>query len=126
MQPKKLTTGAAPSKIGDYLVKTSDRSSAHDVHGGGGAESVRKDSYNGHAIEIRTSYKIFVDGKKIRAPLAVDASGQVHCHSLPNYQSASAVDMVKALIDGFPDEFKRKPARRKPASPAKKVSKHKH
>ena len=125
MQPKKLTTAAAPTKLGDYLARTSERSSAHGAHGGG-AESVRKDSYNGHAIEIRTTYEVFVDGKKIRAPLAVDASGQVHCHSLPNYQSASAVDMVKALIEGFPDEFERKPARRKSASAAKKVSKHKH
>ncbi len=125
MQPKKLTTAAAPAKLGDYLARTSERSSAHEAHGGG-AELVRKDSYNGHAIEIRTTYEVFVDGKKIRAPLAVDASGQVHCHSLPNYQSASAVDMVKALIEGFPDEFERKPARRKSASAAKKVSKHKH
>ena len=36
--------------------------------------------------------------------------GQLHCHSLPNYQSPSAVDMVKRLIDNFPDDFK--PSRR--------------
>jgi hypothetical protein len=61
---------------------------------------------------------------------------------LPNYQTASAVDMVRALIDGFPEEFERKPARakrqptasrkRRPAParksrPAgKKGSKHEH
>ncbi|MGJ0534827.1 hypothetical protein [Methylocystis sp.] len=79
---------------------------------------MRQDNYRGHEIEIVTTYKILVDGKKVRAPLGVDASGQVHCHSLPNYQTASAVDMVRALIDGFPEEFERKPARAKRRPPA--------
>ena len=134
MESKKLVTGATPRKLGDYLMRTRDRTSAHAGHGAGGAQSVRKDAYRGHAIEIVTSYKILVDGRKIRAPLGVDASGQVHCHSLPNYQTASAVDMVRALIDAFPEEFERKPARskartsagRKKPPAAKKGSKHKH
>ncbi|MEF3366079.1 hypothetical protein V3H18_05965 [Methylocystis sp. 9N] len=126
MHLKKLNAAATPNKLGDYLTKAASKSPMHAAHGAGGAVSVRKDDYNGHAIEIRTTYQILVDGKKIRAPLSVDAAGQVHCHSLPNYQTASAVDLVKALIDGFPDEFERKPAPRKRAGAAKKVSKHKH
>lgn len=142
METKKLTTGAAPRKLSDYLTRARDKAPAHDRHGAGGAQSVREDNYRGHAIEIVTTYKILVDGRKIRAPLGVDDSGQVHCHSLPNYQTASAVDMVRALIDGFPEEFERKPARtrsRPPAShkrrpaparksrpAAKKGSKHEH
>jgi|GEM_PF-2942407 len=142
METKKLETGAAPRKLGDYLTRARDKAPAHADHGAGGAQSVRKDSYRDHEIEIVTTYKILVDGKKIRAPLGVDASGQVHCHSLPNYQTSSAVDMVRALIDGFPEEFERKPApsRRRPPSSrksrpapahkskpaAKKRSKHEH
>ncbi|MGB5083857.1 MAG: hypothetical protein WBO09_04470 [Methylocystis silviterrae] len=142
METKKLATGAAPRKLSDYLARARDKAPAHAGHGPGGAQSVRKDSYRGHEIEIVTTYKILVDGRKIRAPLGVDASGQVHCHSLPNYQTASAVDMVRALIDGFPEEFERKPARTKSRPPAsrkrrpapsrksrpaaKKGSKHEH
>lgn len=134
MESKKLETGAAPRKLGEYLRRTRDKTQTHAGHGAGGAQSVRKDAYRGHEIEIVTTYKILVDGRKIRAPLGVDASGQVHCHSLPNYQTASAVDMVRALIDGFPEEFERKPAksrskappRRKGRPAAKKESKHTH
>jgi hypothetical protein len=134
METKKLETGAAPRKLGEYLSRTREKTPKHAVHGVGGAQSVREDNYRGHEIEIVTTYKILVDGKNIRAPLGVDASGHVHCHSLPNYQTASAVDMVRALIDGFPEEFEAKPARRKsrPAPrrksrpAAKKGSKHEH
>ncbi|ULO24043.1 hypothetical protein [Methylocystis sp. SB2] len=142
MESKKLATGAAPRKLSDYLTRARDKAPAHVAHSAGGAQSVRKDSYRDHEIEIVTTYAILVDGKKIRAPLGVDASGQVHCHSLPNYQTASAVDMVRALIDGFPEEFERKPApsksrppashKRRPAPArkskpaAKKTSKHEH
>ena len=38
-----------------------------------------------------------------------------HCHSLPNYQFASAVDTIKTLIDIFPDDFPRKARRAKPS-----------
>ncbi|MGD9543133.1 MAG: hypothetical protein AB7F41_10220 [Methylocystis sp.] len=142
METRKLESGATPRKLGDYLTRTRDKASTHAGHGARGAQSVRTDEYNGHAIEIVTTYKILVDGRKIRAPLGVDAAGKVHCHALPNYQTASAVDMVRALIDGFPEEFERKPAKRKARTPAarkkppaakkgaktgsKKGSKHKH
>lgn len=133
MENKKLQTGATPRKLGEYLTRTREKTPMHTLHGAG-AQSVRKDNYQGHQIEIVTTYKILVDGKKIRAPLGVDASGQVHCHSLPNYQTATAVHMVRALIDAFPEEFERKPAPRKSRSaPArkrgaagKKGSKHEH
>ncbi len=142
METKKLATGAAPRKLGDYLTRARDKAPAHAGHGTGGAQSVREDNYRGHEIKIVTTYKILVDGKNIRAPLGVDATGQVHCHSLPNYQTASAVNMVRALIDGFPEEFERKPAPSKSRPPAsqkrrraparksrpavKKGSKHEH
>jgi len=133
MESRKLETSAAPQKLGEYLSRTREKTPKHAVHGVGGAQSVREDNYRGHEIEIVTTYKVLVDGKTIRAPLGVDASGQVRCHSLPNYQTASAVDMVRALIDGFPEEFEPKPARRKSRaaprkrrSTAKKGSKHEH
>jgi hypothetical protein len=67
--------------------------------------SVREADHNGHHIVIRTHYEISVDGKKLAAPFAVDDDGKVICHALPNYTSASAVELVKQIVDHYPDEF---------------------
>jgi hypothetical protein len=85
---------------------------------GGAVEIVREDDYNGHQIVLRTTYRIEVDGRTVRVPLGVDNTGQVHCHSLPNYQTASAVDMVKALIANFPDDFPEQEAPKRTRRPA--------
>jgi hypothetical protein len=96
----------------------------HHAHGPkGSVETVRTEEDDGHRIVIRTTYQIEVDGKTLEVPLAVDNSGQVHCHSLPNYQFASAVDTIKTLIDIFPDDFPRKARRAKPSG-AHGKSKH--
>lgn len=119
MESRKLTQSADPKRLGDYLAGRP--TSAH--HGGksheGSATSIRQEAYEGHSIVIHTAYTIEVDGRKIRAPLSVDNAGQVHCHSLPNYQTASAVGMVKALINNFPDEFvksRKRPKRKRARS----------
>jgi hypothetical protein len=70
-----------------------------------GMESVRKDEYHGHSIVVRTSYRIEVDGKEIMAHLALTNDGQVQYHGLPNYSFDSAVDLVKKMIDVYPDDF---------------------
>lgn len=76
------------------------------------AESVRKAEHAGHKIEIRTHYTVKVDGKTVPLPLSVGDDGNVVCHALPNYLFSSAVDLVKTVIDTYPDDFakrKRKP-----------------
>jgi hypothetical protein len=35
----------------------------------------------------------------------VDNRGKVSAHALPNYSFVSAVDLVKKIIDEFPDDF---------------------
>lgn len=72
---------------------------------GRGMESVREDDYEGHHIVIRTSYQIEVDGKDIMAHLALTNDGQVQYHGLPNYSFDSAMDLVKKMIDVYPDDF---------------------
>lgn len=69
------------------------------------AESIRETTYNGHRIVVRTSYKIEVDGKPVLGHLGVTDDGQVHYHPIPNIALPSALDMVKRIIDVFPDEF---------------------
>lgn len=74
--------------------------------------SIREAEHGGHTIRIRTEYSIEVDGKPVHGHLAVTDDGQIHYHAVPNYSFASAVDLVKRLIDEYPEEFE-KPGRRK-------------
>src|SRR3990170_142065 len=104
MNRKKLTEAAAPEKFTAYVAGLPQPH--HHDDGDGSIETLREDEYEGHRISIRTIYRIAVDGKTLWVPLGLDNDGQLHCHSLPNYQSPSAVDMVKRLIDNFPDDFK--------------------
>ncbi len=72
------------------------------VEGGKGAEpmvSVRKASYRGKKIEIHTTYRILIDGKPLEPRVMVGDDGQVHCHGLPNYSFASAIDLTRKVID---------------------------
>ncbi len=68
-------------------------------------ESVREATYQGHKIVVRTSYHIQVDDVTIEGHMGVTNDGQVHYHPVPNLSSSSAVDLVKRLIDIFPDDF---------------------
>lgn len=77
----------------------------HAEHHNGPLESVREVEYNGHRIVIRTHYQIEVDGKPLSGHVYVDNSGQVSTHAMPAYSFASAVDLVKKLIDTFPANF---------------------
>ena len=108
MDTKKLAKAAAPNKLAVFVsgLPQHQMHDMHDEHGGHGmTETVREDEHDGHKIVVRTTYRIEVDGKPLQAPIGVDNDGNLHCHSIPNYQFDSAIDMVKSLIDAFPDEF---------------------
>ena len=74
-------------------------------HHPGPIETVREAVYDGHRIVIRTTYEIQVDGRPVTGHLGVANDGRVHYHPVPNLSFASAVDMVKSLIDTFPEDF---------------------
>ena len=80
-------------------------------------EVVRTDTYRGHQIVVRTTYEIEVDGQPVTAHLHIDNDGNVVCHAIPVYQSASMVEIVHRLIDVFPDDFPPPPKGRKPKRP---------
>ncbi len=80
------------------------RQAGHAHHGGGQA-SVRTASYKGHAILIKTTYEITIDGQPFDAQVTVDNGGRVHYHGLPTRDFGSTVALVKKVIDFFPDEF---------------------
>lgn len=46
-----------------------------------------------------------IDGEPLEAHMEVSQNGNVHYHGIPNYTSASAVDVVKQVIDSFPDDY---------------------
>ena len=52
-----------------------------------------------------TTYRIEVDGVPITGHLLVTNEGTVHYHAIPNQEFASAVDMVKRIIDLSPEGF---------------------
>ena len=122
MNRKKLTEAAAPEKFTAYIAGLPHPH--HHIDDDASIETLREDEYEGHQISIRTIYRIEVDGKTLWVPLGLDNDGQLHCHSLPNYQSPSAVDMVKRLIDNFPDDFKPRRKARKRAAGHGKSSAH--
>lgn len=104
IDPDDLDAAADPKRLGAYLSLLSAGHEEHLGHGGM-AEVVREDDYKGHRILVRTSYRFEVDGRAVAVPIMLDDDGNVHCHSLPNYQFKSATALVRELIDTFPDDF---------------------
>lgn len=82
-----------------------DHGAAGDDHHGHKMESVRTATHCGYEIVIKTCYEITVDGKSLASHLSVGNDGTVHTHALPEYSFSSAVDVVKKIIEAFPDEF---------------------
>jgi len=68
-------------------------------------ETIREVEYHGHHILIGTTYRIEVDGRRVGGEFVVTDNGEVQCHALPNYTFASAVDLVKSMVDIFPEDF---------------------
>jgi hypothetical protein len=66
---------------------------------------VREDEYQGHKIVVKTTYEITIDGQALALHLSVGNDGSVHCHSLPNYVSGSMIDVMRRMIDVYPDDF---------------------
>jgi hypothetical protein len=80
----------------------------HVEHEKGPFTSVRELEYNGHKITIHTQYEIRVDGKPFSGHVYVDNTGKVSTHALPNYSFDSAIDLIKKMIDEFPEGFVKK------------------
>jgi hypothetical protein len=74
-------------------------------HHAGPMVAVRTVAHRGHEIVIRTSYQITVDGQPFDAHVTVDNAGRVHYHGLPTRDFESTVDLVKKVVDYFPDDF---------------------
>lgn len=74
-------------------------------HVGHETTSVREFTHSGHIVKIITTYHVEVDGHPVRAHLSVDEDGQVYTHATPFVTYASATDLMKSVIDAYPDSF---------------------
>ena len=74
-------------------------------HGTHEATSVRQLTHKGYDVKIITTYRIEVDGKPAGMHLSVDEDGQVYTHATPFVTYASAVDLIKEVMDAYPDAF---------------------
>jgi hypothetical protein len=101
-----LAAAGQPDALRAALADRADelRHAAHGhVHGDLSSERVAE--HGGHRIVIRTTYEITVDGRPFDVQVVVDNAGHVYYHGLPTEDFASVVDLVKRVIDQFPDDF---------------------
>jgi hypothetical protein len=105
MRPEDLVQAAQPDAVVERLAEQRPELTQHGHGHDPSMESVREATYRGHHITIRTTYRIEVDGRPILGHMGVTNDGQVHYHPIPNLGFASAVDLIKQLIDTFPEDF---------------------
>lgn len=74
-------------------------------HTGHEATAIREFSHDGHKVKITTTYQVEVDGQPVRSHFSVDEDGRVYTHATPFVTYASAIDLMKAVIDFYPDSF---------------------
>jgi len=99
MELNELETAATPAQLGAAVqLHQDDLHRLHHIHEGGSG-SVRQVTYKGHNIRITTTYRIELDGAEITGHLLVNNAGSVHYHAIPNQEFASAVDLVKRIVD---------------------------
>jgi hypothetical protein len=122
MPKVKHRVGARPTvqSIASYVQKNASRVLHIQQHQHPVADSVREAEYQGHHIVVRTRYEIEVDGRAVTGHMGVTNDGHVHYHPVPNMSFASAIDLVKQLIDVFPDDFSKKARRTRGKRPAQK------
>ncbi|MGH2899167.1 MAG: hypothetical protein ACRDMZ_10880 [Solirubrobacteraceae bacterium] len=66
---------------------------------------LRCGEYRGHEIEIVTTYEISIDGTPVHFHASVGDDGRLRCHESPYAAVPSAIDLVKHLMDLYPDAF---------------------
>ena len=105
MPTKRVMVSPTTTSIASYVKKNALHVKTSQTHVHQKNESIREADHKGHHIMVRTQYEIEVDGHMVRGHMGVTNDGHVHYHPLPNLSFTSAVDLVKQLIDTFPDDF---------------------
>jgi hypothetical protein len=103
MPAKKAELLPTPESIAAYVAKNASARAMAPMHGP--METVREDDYKGRHITVRTTYEIEVDGQPVTGHVNVSNGGEVAYHGLPNMKFDSAIQLVRKLIDQFPEDF---------------------
>ncbi|MGH8902559.1 MAG: hypothetical protein ACRDYA_12995 [Egibacteraceae bacterium] len=102
MNPEELKQLATPEQLAAGFDRYRDElTRLHGAHEHG-AGSVRQVTYKGHEIRIVTRYDITLDGRPVTGHMIVSNAGTVHYHGIPNQEFASAVDVIKRIVDLSP------------------------
>lgn len=67
---------------------------------------VREFEHRDHLVRIETHHVITIDGQPFIAHIQLDEDGQAGTHALPYESFASLTDLIRRLIDVYPDDFK--------------------
>lgn len=104
---KHLKKTGGPKTLARYLKRRQPKEQDDGGHGAhhGANVSVRTTIHKGHEIEVRTTYEIMVDGKPLEGHMGVGDDGRVHYHPIPNYSSGSMLDLIRSVIDAFPEDY---------------------
>mgnify|MGYP001795039389 CR=1 FL=1 len=68
-------------------------------------KTLRKINHLSNAIEIETTYKITINGVKYNTHIMLGNDGALTTHAIPYRTFESMTDLIKALIELYPDEF---------------------
>lgn len=93
------------AEVYDLLKSNKPITAGHEGHPNAQFTSIREINYKNHNIVVKTTYEIEVDGKTMNSQIYVDNNGKVSSHVMPNYSFNSAIDLIKKIIDKFPDNF---------------------
>lgn len=105
MAKKKDVPMPTAQSIASYVKRHATRVKHTQRRHHAATETIRETNHHGHHIVVKTRYEISVDGRKVLGHLGVSNDGHVHYHPIPNLSFASALDMVKTIIDVFPHQF---------------------
>ena len=105
MAKKRRAPTPTTQSIASYVKRHATRVKQSQMRHHAATETIREADHRGHHIVVKTRYEISVDGRKVLGHLGVSNDGHVHYHPIPNLSFASALDMVKAIIDVFPHQF---------------------
>ena len=94
-----------PQSIAAYVKANASRVRKAQQMRHGESVVTRESDYKGHHIVVRTKYEVEIDGRPLLGHVGVNDAGSVHYHPVPNMNFASALDMVKKVIDVFPRDF---------------------
>jgi len=95
-----------PQSIAAYVKSNSARAKKTQQMHHGESMVTRETNYKGHHIIVRTKYEVEIDGQRLMGHLGVNDAGSVHYHPIPNMSFSSALDMVRKIIDVFPNDFR--------------------